>query len=238
MAGGASRTAPQARKVDWRTGALVWSAPFARTIASMPNATILAQLGLFVRRRFLNAESCRQIRREMTEVARVPAMIRPYGQGDVVLDDKTRRTGVANVSAATTALVEDQLRAVQPALEAFFRAQSAGWQDLRFYIYEEGDFFAVHRDASPADRAAPDWAKRRQFSVSILLNDQRSGPDTEPYGGGTLVFHGRRGGPEGAWFSIPLEAEEGMFVAFPSHWMHEVQPVTSGRRYSIVTWFI
>jgi predicted 2-oxoglutarate/Fe(II)-dependent dioxygenase YbiX len=174
----------------------------------------------------------------MTEVARVPAKIRPYGKGDVVLDDKTRRTGVANVSAPTTALVEDQLRAIQPALEQFFQVQSAGWQDLRFYIYEEGDFFAVHRDASPADQAAPDWVKTRQISISILLNDQQGGQDGEGYGGGALVFHGRRGGPEGAWFSIPLDAEEGMFVAFRSHWMHEVQPVTSGRRYSIVTWFI
>ena len=29
-----------------------------------------------------------------------------------------------------------------------------------------------------------------------------------------------------------------MFVAFRSDWIHEVKPVTSGRRYSIVTWFI
>src|SRR5262249_41280535 len=43
----------------------------------MPNATILGQLGVFVRRGFLSPESCRQIRNEMAEAARVPAEVRP-----------------------------------------------------------------------------------------------------------------------------------------------------------------
>ena len=132
--------------------------------------------------------------------------------------------------------MEDQLRAIQPALEQYFQLRSAGWQDLGFYIYEAGDFFAPHQDCA-AEPIAPDQIKARRISVSILLNDERSDIDAEPYEGGTLVFHGRRGDGFGPWFSIPLEGEEGMFVAFRSDWMHEVQPVTSGRRYSIVTWF-
>ena len=203
----------------------------------MPNATILGQLGVFVRRGFLSPESCRQIRNEMAEAARVPAEVRPYGQLGTVLDHEVRRTGVVTVCASTTALVENKLRAIQLAVDEFFQVHSSSWQDLRFYIYEEGDFFAAHRDGEAADRNAPDWVKKRQVSVSILLNDGRSGPEDEPYGGGALVFHGRRG-HNGAWFNIPLEGEEGMFVAFRSDWMHEVQPVTSGRRYSIVTWLI
>jgi predicted 2-oxoglutarate/Fe(II)-dependent dioxygenase YbiX len=203
----------------------------------MPNATILGQLGLFVRRGFLSAESCRQIRREMAEAARVPAMIRPQGNPGGVLDQTTRRTGVATVSAATTAIVEEQLRATQPALEEHFRVQSAGWQRLQFYIYEKGDFFAVHRDRDAADPVAPDWVKKRQVSVSIFLNDANGGVDGESYGGGTLVLYGHRGGPDGTAFGLRLESEEGMFVGFRSDWFHEVKPVTSGRRYSIVTWF-
>jgi hypothetical protein len=31
---------------------------------------------------------------------------------------------------------------------------------LRFYIYEEGDFFAAHRDKDD-DAVAPDWIKAR-----------------------------------------------------------------------------
>ena len=202
----------------------------------MPNAAILGHLGLFVRRRFLSAESCWQIRSEMAAAPRVSAMVRPYGQPDVVLDHELRRTGVATVSASAIALVEDKLGAIQPDLDQYFQLPLAGWQDLRFYIYEAGDFFAAHRDGD-ADRLAPGWVKKRRISVSILLNDARSGLDAEPYGGGALVFYGRRSDRNGDWFRIPLEGEEGMFVAFRSDWMHEVQPVTSGRRYSIVTWF-
>jgi predicted 2-oxoglutarate/Fe(II)-dependent dioxygenase YbiX len=144
---------------------------------------------------------------------------------------------VASVSASTTAIVEDQLRAIQPALEEHFRVQSAGWELPQFYIYEEGGFFAAHRDSDAADPVAPDWVRARRVSVSIFLNDVRGGVDVEPYGGGTLVFHGQRGDQPRTGFGIPLESEEGMFVAFRSDWIHEVKPVTSGRRYSIVTWF-
>jgi predicted 2-oxoglutarate/Fe(II)-dependent dioxygenase YbiX len=204
---------------------------------SMPNATILGHLGLFVRRGFLSAEVCRQIRREMAGAPRVSAMVRPLGEPGGVLDETTRRTAVASVSASTTAIVEDQLRAIQPALEEYFQVRSAGWQLPQFYIYEEGDFFLAHRDSDAADPVAPDWVKARQLSVSILLNDKRGDLDGEPYGGGTLVFYGRRGDLSGAGFGIPLESEEGMFVAFRSDWIHEVKPVTRGRRYSVVTWY-
>ncbi|HSP96977.1 MAG TPA: 2OG-Fe(II) oxygenase [Candidatus Dormibacteraeota bacterium] len=202
----------------------------------MPTASILGHLGLFVRRGFLSPESCRQIRSEMAAAARLPAMIRPRGAADGVIDETTRRTALASVAESTTALVEDQLRAIQPALEKFFQLQTTAWQRPQFYIYEEGDFFAAHRDSDAYDPVAPEWVKLRQVSVSILLNDVRGGVDGEPFGGGTLVFHGHRG-DRGSGFGIPLESEEGMFVAFRSDWIHEVKPVTSGRRYSIVTWF-
>lgn len=203
----------------------------------MANASILGHLGLFVRRGFLSPESCRQIRGEMAAAVRAPAMIRPIGAADGVLDQTTRRTGVASVSPSTTALIEDQLRAIQPALEEHFRLRSTGWQLPQFYIYEEGDFFAAHRDRAE-DEIAPDWVRARKVSISILLNDVKGGIDGEPHGGGALVFYGARGDRNGTGFVIPLESEEGMFVAFPSDWTHEVQPVTSGRRYSIVTWFL
>ena len=203
----------------------------------MPNATLLGHLGLFVRRGFLSAEACLQIRAEMTAAAREPAMVRPAGRADGILDQETRRTGIANVPGAVTAVIEDQLRAIQPALEDYFKLQSAGWQRPQFYIYEPGDFFAAHRDTDPTDPVAPDWVKARQVSVSIFLN-AGGGRGDEPYGGGTLIFYGARGDKNGAGFAIPLDSEEGMFVAFRADCVHEVRPVTSGRRYSIVTWFI
>src|SRR5262245_25803366 len=205
---------------------------------SMLSVTILGHLGLFVRRGFLSAECCRDIRQEMAAGARLPAMVRPSGEAGGVVDQATRRTGVANVSESTTRIVEEGLRATKPALAEHFQVQLTGWQKPQFYMYEPGDFFLPHRDRDAEDPAAPDWIKARQVSVSIFLNDAAGGPDAEPHRGGSLVFYGRRGDGKGAAFSVPLESEEGMFVAFRSDWIHEVKPITSGRRYSIVTWYI
>ena len=203
----------------------------------MPNASILARLGLFVQRGFLDAESCRSIRAEMAAADRAAAMIRPVGHPGGVLDYSTRRTGIADVSPATLALVEARLRATKPALEEHFRVVLTEWQRPQFFLYEEGDFFVAHQDRNDSDPTAPAWVRSRQVSVSILLNDERGGPDGQAYRGGALVFLGHRGDRPGTGFAIPLEPEEGMLIAFPSDWIHEVRPVTSGRRYSIVTWF-
>jgi len=202
----------------------------------MPNVSILGHLGFFVRRGFLSAEACRRIRGEMAAAARLPAMVRPLGEAGGVVDPMTRRTGIASMSASTIAMVEDRLRATQPALEQHFLVGLTGWQGLRFYVYEEGDFFTPHRDSDAADPAAPDWIKTRRVSVSLFLNDPRGGCDGESYSGGTMLFYGQRGDRAGG-FALPLESEEGTLVAFRSEWLHEVKPVTSGRRYSIVTWF-
>jgi predicted 2-oxoglutarate/Fe(II)-dependent dioxygenase YbiX len=201
----------------------------------MPTA-LLSHLGLFVRRGFLDAESCRLIRGEMASVDKAPALIRPLGQAGAIVDQAARRTGVAHVSAPTLALVEDRLRATMPTLASHFHVALVGWQQPQFYIYEEGDFFKLHLDRAD-DPIAPEWIRSRQVSVSILLNDEQGGPDRQAYQGGELVFHGHRGDRTGTAFEIPLKGEEGMFIAFPSDWFHEVRPVTSGRRYSIVTWF-
>src|SRR5262245_66049261 len=79
----------------------------------MPTGNILSQLGLFVRRGFLSAESCRRIRSEMASVNKMPALIRPLGQTTGIVDQSARRTGVAHVSESTVALVQDRLQATK-----------------------------------------------------------------------------------------------------------------------------
>jgi hypothetical protein len=75
----------------------------------------------------------------MVSADRVRARIRPQGQSRDVLDEAVRRTGVAQVSASSIALVEDRLRTIKPALEGHFLVQLAGWERPQFCIYEEGD---------------------------------------------------------------------------------------------------
>lgn len=201
----------------------------------MPNATIFRGLGLFVQRRFLDMELCRSIRCEMASGIRRRAIVRPVGRTLAALDETARRTDEAEVSTTTVGLIRSLLLETKPSLESHFRLSLSGCQRPRFYIYEKGDFFARHADRN-TDQSAPEFIKTRQVSVSIFLNDQAGGLDHQSYAGGALIFHGRSG-RDNSSMGIALDSEEGMCIAFPSDWVHEVQPTVSGRRYSIVSWF-
>jgi len=81
--------------------------------------------------------------------------------------------------------------------------------------YKEGQFYTEHTD-SFKDRP-------RAVSCSFALNDD--------YEGGEFAFFGRE---------LVYKLKKGSCIMFPSNFMypHEIMPVTSGTRYSIVTWFI
>jgi predicted 2-oxoglutarate/Fe(II)-dependent dioxygenase YbiX len=99
--------------------------------------------------------------------------------------------------------------------EKFPRAliqEDSGYELLR---YKEGQFYTTHTD-SFKDRP-------RAVSCSFALNDG--------YEGGEFAFFDRE---------LVYNLKKGSCIMFPSDFMypHEIMPVTSGTRYSIVTWFI
>ena len=63
----------------------------------------------------------------------------------------------------------------------------------------------------------------RKLSITIQLSDPKN------YEGGELQIHIE---------SVPkvMKKEQGTLIAFPSPTLHEVTPVTKGRRYSLVGW--
>lgn len=90
--------------------------------------------------------------------------------------------------------------------------EDTGYDLLR---YEVGQHYKTHTD-SFKDRP-------RAVSCSFALNDN--------YEGGEFAFFDRK---------IKYKLEKGDAILFPSNFMypHEIMPVISGTRYSIVTWFI
>jgi predicted 2-oxoglutarate/Fe(II)-dependent dioxygenase YbiX len=90
--------------------------------------------------------------------------------------------------------------------------QDSGYELLR---YKKDQFYTKHTDSF---KSAP-----RSVSCSFALNDN--------YEGGEFAF-----------FNCELiyKLKKGSCIMFPSNFMypHEIKPVTSGTRYSIVTWFI
>lgn len=90
--------------------------------------------------------------------------------------------------------------------------EDSGYELLR---YKEGQFYIEHTD-SFKDRP-------RAVSCSFALNDD--------YEGGEFAFFDRE---------LIYKLKKGSCIMFPSNFMypHEIMPVTSGTRYSIVTWFV
>jgi predicted 2-oxoglutarate/Fe(II)-dependent dioxygenase YbiX len=90
--------------------------------------------------------------------------------------------------------------------------QDTGYELLR---YKEGQFYTEHTDSFKS--------RPRAVSCSFILNDD--------YKGGEFSFFDR---------SKMYALKKGSCIMFPSNFMypHEIMPVTSGTRYSIVTWFI
>lgn len=90
--------------------------------------------------------------------------------------------------------------------------EDSGYELLR---YKEGQFYTQHTD-SFKDRP-------REVSCSFALNDD--------YEGGEFAFFDRE---------LVYNLKKGSCIMFPSNFMypHEIMPVTSGTRYSIITWFI
>jgi predicted 2-oxoglutarate/Fe(II)-dependent dioxygenase YbiX len=90
--------------------------------------------------------------------------------------------------------------------------EDSGYELLR---YKEGQFYIQHTDSFKA--------RPRAVSCSFILNDD--------YEGGEFAFFDRE---------LVHNLKKGSCIMFPSNFMypHEIMPVTSGTRYSIITWFI
>ena len=90
--------------------------------------------------------------------------------------------------------------------------EDSGYDLIR---YNEGQFYSTHTDSF---KEIP-----RAVSCSFALNDD--------YEGGEFAFFNRE---------LVYKLKKGSCIMFPSNFMypHEIMPVTSGTRYSIVTWFV
>ena len=87
-----------------------------------------------------------------------------------------------------------------------------GYQLLR---YDTGGFYIQHTDSFKQ--------QQRSVTASLMLNDD--------YEGGEFAFFDRE---------LKYKLNKGDAIIFPSNFMypHEIMPVTSGKRYAIITWYV
>ena len=194
---------------------------------------IFTSLGLYLKKDFLDASLCEEMRAQMKMQASEAGYVKPADKGYTV-DVNVRRTWVAQVPVDYAYMIKDQLEELKPAIEDHFTEQLRLQEKPQFLLYEPGGHYAPHRDVPIAQVENGTTIKGRIVSVVIFLNN-RAG--AHPYSGGELVFYGLASDPQWRDYGLPLEAETGLLVAFRSKTLHEVRPVTSGERYTIATWF-
>jgi len=87
-------------------------------------------------------------------------------------------------------------------------------EGFQFTRYEVGDYYGPHFDIGPGRLT------ERKLSLTIQL----SAPDE--YTGGELVIHP----------GFVASRDQGSMTVFPSFMCHDVRPVKTGVRYSLVSW--
>ena len=183
---------------------------------------------VFIAKNFLQSDVCRELRIEAEKCVALPAQVT---KATSRVDVKMRQTSRLSFSAATEDLINNLFRQLKPQLEEYYDVKLYGFEKFQLLLYCAGDFYKRHADRNDKPES-PHYIKARRISVVLFLGneDQADGPDS--YTGGTLVVW-----DDSLDTPVRIEGEAGKLIAFPSDLVHEVEPVTSGKRYSIVNWF-
>jgi PKHD-type hydroxylase len=198
------------------------------------NADFFRNFGLYVVRDFFDRDLCARLRSEAGAAAAVAATVRQQG-AEYAVNEDVRRTTLARVSTASEAFVGQRLLALKGTIERHFGVTTTGIRSPQFLVYREGDFFGPHADSS-TDIDAPAVATGRRISIVIFLNGEAAPSEEDAYSGGSLTFYGLMNDLRAADRGFPIVGEPGLLVAFPSHYLHSVTPVTRGTRFTIVSW--
>ena len=113
--------------------------------------------------------------------------------------------------------------------EQYFKFDLSDRFEFNILKYEVGGHYEVHCDVGDAESHKN--ISTRKLSFSFILN--------EDYEGGDLRFNlrGLDSCLDDNLMNPPSEFEQqGSIVIFPSFLWHKVEPITSGKRYSLVMW--
>lgn len=192
---------------------------------------LFSRLGIFILPNFLDAEVCTRLLIEVQDSGRVPATITRDGV-EYLVDEEFRRSHRVQVSGATTRLVTERLRTLQPRLEEYFDLELTDLESPQFLQYLEGNYFRPHRDNASGSEHTED----RKISLVVFLNGSKN-DGREYFGGGALTFYGLLAGERLQEYGVPLRGETGLLVAFHSNTFHEVEVVSRGERHTIASWY-
>ena len=120
--------------------------------------------------------------------------------------------------------------------------QKANWnyeldwvEDVQFTSYTKGQFYDWHQDYFDEPYKCDDVNfnnKIRKLSCCVNLYDPKK------YEGGQLEFKIQNEKENLIINPKEFNNEQGSIIVFPSYLFHRVTPIISGKRYSLVSWFL
>jgi SM-20-related protein len=191
-----------------------------------------AHFNLFLLKDFIDAPGCAQLIEELCASPTTQAPV--YIQGsESTLHEDVRKTTSLHPSEETIVHIQRVMFAQKSALEAHFGCSLTDCERPQFLRYKAGDFFVRHQDGN-TEQLDFDHLRVRRISVIAFLNDHASEPKENCFSGGALAFYDTK---DKAAECFPLLGQTGLLVAFTADNYHEVLPVTSGDRFTIISWF-
>ncbi|MEW6144394.1 MAG: 2OG-Fe(II) oxygenase [Thermodesulfobacteriota bacterium] len=194
-----------------------------------------SSFGLFSIKNFLSGEECARIVREMSSSEGSMACVAKADERR--LDESYRRTVTKNVSEETRSLISEKIAGLRGDLGAYFGVELSRPQKPEFLYYRTGDFFRCHTDKGTSSQH-PDEVRDRLVSAVVFLNDETDEPGDGAYTGGSFIIYGLLKDPRFEGQGFKVRGTAGTLIAFGSEMFHEVTPVTSGVRLTVVSWFV
>jgi predicted 2-oxoglutarate/Fe(II)-dependent dioxygenase YbiX len=180
----------------------------------------------------INEHGLREIREhiEVTEKTDLsvfnPNKSNETGKIEWIVDKKMRDTQYVDMGPLQPKIEDLFKKTVKEIINPFYGIEIYQSEFPQILSYDIGGHYRPHIDGESLWQTPEGeliWKKSidRDISIVMYLNDD--------YEGGDFVF------PD---LKIRIRPEPGMLVCFPSnhHYKHGVEPVTSGKRYSIVCW--
>ena len=180
----------------------------------------VAHFGLFLNRDFLDAKTCANLLVEVNSAPKTQAPV--YIEGtEGTIHENIRKTTSLHPSDETFSEMWNRLFQQKQLLEDHFGESLTDCERPQFLRYKEGDFFVRHQDGN-TKQLDFDHLRVRRISIVVFLNSY--------FSGGALKFSDNT-------TTFDLLGETGLLVAFKADVFHEVATVTSGERYTMITWF-
>lgn len=197
--------------------------PLARALGKLIEKKILLMLP-----GWLPQAQCRDWLAQLANCGSQPAQSHDGYVSWAQKNTEFRRTQELTAPRALTHNLLHRLEQEIPQIKAHFGYCPPLHEQPEFLRYRPGDFFKAHRDWNDE----PIYHRRR-LSLVLFLNDQATDPG---YHGGILNLYVRTGPDASQMTAVPVPPAAGLLILFDSRLVHEVSPILSGERYTVVTW--